>query len=469
MTGLAIGLAFLTSFALGYAAVVTWAGIAALLLVRRSASGWASIAIVAVAVFGAYWATSHHGHDGEMLTSGGFEGVGRVVAGPFHTRSGQQLTIRGESTGNLPVCVYTDVAARPHVGDLVFVAGQLSQPRDLSRIGQASLVARDCAARLSANNVIVVLPGKGVLARLSHVRTDLSAFLMRAAPGDTGTLLSGLVTGDDGALSNSAYQAFLESGTTHITAISGANFAVLVLLLGIALSGSMRRSAGFVAAATTMIWLYAVMVGLQPSALRAALLATAVLVGRWIGRTPDLLTLTLLLASIQVVVRPNDFDTLAFQLSLAATLALILVFDGSERIGRHWFEALVLCVIAAQLATIPVLAARIGTLNGTGLRASLLVGPLASLVFPAALIGGLLGQVMPSIGEAALYPAIVGGQLIVAIVNWCAELLPGNVQLGSPVPAAIATLTLVCWGVIFALSGDLRRMGRHGWEVAKSW
>ncbi len=193
--------------------------------------------------------------------------------------------------------MYAASSPRPHrSGDRVFISGRVTLPQDLSEIGQAVLRTRDCTVQLQSQNLVIVETGSGIQAQLSRFRTDLSDFLMQAAPGDTGALLSGLVTGDDGALSDEASNAFLNSGTTHITAISGANFAVLTLLLGAMATGAMRRSLWFIGMATGVIWLYAAMVGMQPSALRAALLASAVLIGRWLGRRPDLLTLTLLLA-----------------------------------------------------------------------------------------------------------------------------------------------------------------------------
>ncbi len=470
MAGLAIGLAFLSSFGLGTPAVVVWIGIVILLRARGSVGSVAAIAVLAAAMGGAFWADANRAELDVHLPPGGFEGVASVVDGPFLTQNGQWFIVRGAATHHQDVCVYADPSPRTHVGDQLFLVGTVTLPRDLSEIGRAALRARECVAQLGAEKTLVVTTGSGMRAWLSNVRISLSDSLMRAAPGDTGALLSGLVTGDDGGLSESAGSAFLSSGTTHITAISGANFAVLTLLLGVIATGAMRRSLWFVCVATSVIWLYAIMVGLQPSAVRAALLATAVLAGRWLGRIPDLLTLTLLLASLQIAFRPNDFDTLAFQLSIAATLALIVVFDGSERIRtRSWPASLALCVIAAQLATLPVLAARLGTLNGIGLLANLIIGPLASAAFPIALAGALLGQVMPALGEFVLTPAILIGDAMIWVVQWMNEMLPGTVQLGEPVPEAIAILAIVSWGAIFAMSGDLRRMGRQAWSTVRGW
>ncbi len=470
MTGLAIGLAFLVSFGLGFASVIFWFGLALLLRARESLSTVAVITIVAAAFAGALWAYANLDETAPLVRSGPFEGVATIRDGPFLTQSGQRFVIRGESTQRQDVCVYADSSPRPHAGDLVFISGRVTLPQDLSELGQAVLRTRDCAVQLRSDSLVVVETGRGIQAELSQFRTDLSDFLMQAAPGDTGALLSGLVTGDDGALSDGASSAFLNSGTTHITAISGANFAVLTLLLGAMATGAMRRSLWFIVMATGVIWLYAALVGMQPSALRAALLASAILVGRWLGRVPDLLTLTLLLASVQIMLRPHDFHTLAFQLSIAATLALILVFDGSGRMGeRSWALSLGLSVVAAQLATLPILAAQLGTATGISLFANLAIGPLASLAFPIAIAGGMIGQGAAGVGEIVLLPAIWVADAMIATVIWIGNNLPGTVQLGPPVPGASAVLFLACWTIVLGLSGDLRRMCKHGWMLIRNW
>ena len=470
MTGLAIGLAFLVSFGLGLASVILWSGLAIMFRARYSLSTFGALSIVVAALFGAMWANANQNEVAPGMRAGSFEGVASVIDGPYLTQRGQRFIIRGESTQGQNACVYADSSPRPHVGDLVFIAGRVTLPQDLSELGQAVLRTRDCAVQLRSNNLMVVEEGTGIWAHLSRFRTDLSDFLMQAAPGDTGALLSGLVTGDDGALSDEASNSFLDSGTTHITAISGANFAVLTILLGVMATGAMRRKFWFIAMATGVIWVYAAMVGMQPSALRAALLASAVLVGRWLGRVPDLLTLTLLLASAQIVLRPHDFSTLAFQLSIAATVALIVVFDGSGRIDApSWGMSLGLSMIAAQLATLPILAAELGNANGISLVANLAIGPLASLAFPIALAGGLIGQLTAGVGDVMLLPAIWTADLMIALVTWIGTHLPGTVQLGPPVPGANTILFVACWAVVLGLSGDLRRMGRHGWELIRNW
>lgn len=470
MLGLAIGIAFLTGFGAGAIALIVWIALAAVTVARSSVVPLSALLIVGAGVLGVWY--SHQANTDSVVVTrpGSFEGIVRVSDGPFLTQSGQRFLATANQNPEGVLCVYAPNEPQVFSGDRVFATGRTTLLSDLSQVGEAAARTRGCDAQLRIESMRLVTSGSGILASLSHARVQLSEFLMQSAPGDVGALMSGLVTGEDGGLSTDAGDAFRSSGTTHITAISGANFALIVLLLGVIATGSMRRNAGFLLAATVVIWMYAAMVDLQPSSLRAALLATAVLLGRWLGRRPDLLTLTLLLAALQIAIRPRDFDTLAFQLSLAATLALVVVFDGSERTpGRSWYSTLTLSVLAAQLSTIPILAYTLGTVSGIGLVANLVVGPLAGLAFPIALVGALIGQLSAGIGEIALLPARWLCEVILYVVEWAHAHLPGSVQLGEPTAAAMGTIALACWLWILWLSGDLRRMARHAIALARSW
>jgi ComEC/Rec2-related protein len=470
MAGVAIGLALLTGFGLGFAALVVWAGSAAVLRLRSQCSTALMVVVLIAAATGSLFARFEAARPMDAPPDGEFEGELRIVDGPFLTQTGQRFTAAGDALPGSLMCVYAGSAPQVNTGDLVLGIGRVTLLQDLSDIGRAAASTRGCSAQLRLETMAVLAGGHGIRAALSRIRVELSRFLMQSAPGDTGALMSGLVTGDDGALSSDASEAFLNSGTTHVTAISGANLALIVLLLGMLTTGSMRRSLAFVLAATVAIWLYVLMVGMQPSALRAALLATAVLAGRWLGRMPDLLTLTVLLAALQVLIRPNDLETMGFQLSLAATIALIVVFDGRERAGNSsWMPSVVLSVFAAQLATLPILAMRIGEVSLISLLANLIIGPLAAIAFPLALVGAMIGQIAPTLGEAFLTPAIVVSRGMLNTVSWSQDYLPGTVQLGAPTPATMIVLTATTWTAIFWMSGDLRRFARYSLKVVRSW
>ena len=93
---------------------------------------------------------------------------------------------------------------------------------------------------------------------VADLRTRLGTVLRRSAPGDAGVLLSGLVTGDDDGFSPERKNAFIRTGTTHLTAVSGSNLALVAGILatvGSATIGRHRASWQFVT--ILGIWAYA--------------------------------------------------------------------------------------------------------------------------------------------------------------------------------------------------------------------
>lgn len=130
-----------------------------------------------------------------------------------------------------------------------------------------------------------------------------SRFLERAAlvGGDVAGLLPGLATGDTSALDAGLEEAMRTASLTHLTAVSGANCAVVVVAgwTIAALLGAGRRLR--TVAALALLAGFVVLVTPEPSVVRAAVMATVVLLAR-LGRrsgaaVPALLATVVLLVA----------------------------------------------------------------------------------------------------------------------------------------------------------------------------
>ena len=105
----------------------------------------------------------------------------------------------------------------------------------------------------------------------SRPQSWLDQMLTGVVPGDKGALLSGLVTGRDDALSDERKEAFRNTGTSHITAISGSNLALLVTIA--TLSGrflGLRRRRSWQIGLIVALWGYALLTGFNLPVGRAA-------------------------------------------------------------------------------------------------------------------------------------------------------------------------------------------------------
>lgn len=232
------------------------------------------------------------------------------------------------------------------------------------------------------------------------VAGDLRAGLVRACSSlspEAAGLLPGLVVGDTTGQSRQVVDEFRAAGLSHLTAVSGANVAIVcgaVLLLcrvsrlGPRLSVVLAGLAliGFVFVARP-----------QPSVLRAAAMGAVTLLALVLGRRAS--AMPALSASVigLLLVDPELGVELGFALSVVATAGLVVLAPRwAGRLRDHGVPpglAEVLAVPAAAfLVTAPLIAGMSGRLGLLTVIANLLAEPM---VAPATILGALATVIMP--------------------------------------------------------------------------
>lgn len=240
-----------------------------------------------------------------------------------------------------------------------------------------------------ATSADIVAPAGGVFAVAAAVRAD---FVDRAVrlPGPGGELLPGLAVGDTRAVSEELDAAMLTSGLSHLTAVSGANCAIVVgaAFWLVALCRGGRRLRVTVALATLAA--FVVLVTPEPSVIRAATMAGLAMLTVLLGRPSAGVSVLSLAVTGILLADPWLAATPGFALSAAATAALILLAPPLARGLRRWMPqsmALAIAVpLAAQLACGPIIALFAEQQSLIGVVANLLAAPAA----PIATVVGLL-------------------------------------------------------------------------------
>ncbi len=467
MAGIALSTAFLAGMAIGWAVLPVVAGGVILLRLggRRVHVAWlvvlAGVASLGIWRSGAMHDAPHFAWPDQITAV-----RGRVISGPLETDRVQRFDLAVTSVQAnewLPargkVCVSAPLSPRAGFGDEITAIGASEPVSEVRPSLGRTFLARGCIALLQASSISVTTPGNGWRAWIDRLRRKLTDGLHAAAPGDAGVLLAGLVTGDDQALSDHQRTAFISTGTTHITAVSGSNVALLmVILTGLGAAAGWIRSSAWMAVVAAVVWTYAVMVGLGPPALRAALVATGALLASLLGRRPDPVTLIAVSAALEAAWRPGDIATLAFRLSVVSSLALALAVPAMGEPGRLWWlSSSVRGTAAAQVATLPVLAQSFGTVPLVALVANLLILPVVGVVFPLAFGASVLGLASATIGAALTFPAAIGARWILEVVDHVSR-LPGGVTLvGAQHVGTTVFSTGLTVGVISLLSAEIRR------------
>ena len=227
---------------------------------------------------------------------------------------------------------------------------------------------------------------------------DIRRHLVEAAAGlspDARGLLPGLVVGDTSGLPDALTTDARSTGLTHLLAVSGSHFAVLggsVVLL-------FRRFGprpGAVAGVLALLVLV-VVVGPQPSVLRAAVMGSITLAAMLLGRTRSALPALCAAVIGLLLTAPELAASAGFALSVQATAGLVLIAPSWSaaltRRGwpRGWADLLVVPA-AAAVVTVPVIATLSGTVSLAGLPANVLVAPV---VAPALILGALTAIAAP--------------------------------------------------------------------------
>lgn len=315
-----------------------------------------------------------------------------------------------------PVLVSGSIAADAPPGPGDRIAGQL-------RLRPAPPSERVAAfARLSgAATVIATADGPlGATASLRAGFLELSAGL----PGAGGELLPGLAVGDDRRVGEGLEQAMNDSSLTHLTAVSGANCALVVglVLLGGRAVG-LRRGVRLAFAGLALA-AFVALVTPQGSVIRASAMAGIVLLVEGAGRRvsgPPVLCLAVIAL---LAADPGLALDLGFALSAAATLGLLVGAGPLARRLEGWMPrplALAIAVpVAAQLACQPVLVLLDPALPLYGVLANLLAAPAAPIATVAGLVACLLVGVAPPLALATAWIAWLPAAWIGAVAEVCA-------------------------------------------------
>ncbi|MDO5051943.1 MAG: ComEC/Rec2 family competence protein [Pseudoclavibacter sp.] len=285
---------------------------------------------------------------------------------------------------------------------------------------------------LFAHRAASVLAPPGAMPAWAHGLREGLAAAAAELPEPGGRLVPGLATGDTRALDERTEQAMRIASLAHLTAVSGANCAIVVG--GILLAGRLLRVPRTVRALAAGAGLagFVLLVTPEGSVLRAGVMAAIALgAGGW-GRAARGVPLLLLAATVLLAADPGIADDAGFALSVLATAGLLLLAEPlALRLARvlpRWLAVALAVPLAAQLACQPVLLLLQEGLPLYGAVANLLAAPAAPLATVLGLLACLLLPVAPWAAEWPLRGAWLAAQWIGAVAHgvagWPAATLP---------------------------------------------
>ncbi len=326
---------------------------------------------------------------------------------------------------------------------------------------------------------------------IARTRHALSRYLRAVLPGRQGAFAAAIIVGDRAAIDDADAEALRAANLSHLLAISGLHMGILTgLVFGLVrlllaalpwtayrLSTKKTAAVAALAAGLAYLLLSGATVATQRAFIMVAVAFTAVLLDR-----PAITMRALAVAAVVIlVIRPISLLDAGFQMSFAATGALVAGYEAlrgwrarhphvrvrraegwRDRLG--WMLRLAAVYVAALLftsalagaATAPIAAWHFNRTAPYGLLANLLAVPVMGLwIAPLACISAAVAPL--GLAEPVLRAMGLGIEHILVVAHWVGG-LPGAVQ---PVRAAgPAVLALI------ALGGLWLALWRGTWRLA---
>jgi len=292
---------------------------------------------------------------------------------------------------------------------------------------------------------------------LNNLRHAIGEDMRSHMPGATGAVAAAMTVGETGPIPAADKMLLRDAGLAHMLAIAGLHLGIVAgiiffnvrLLLTLWPALALRMPVKKIAAALALMsaLIYLLLAGRPIPAQRAfimvAFLFTAVLLDR---RGVTLRTLAIA-AMFLLLAFPEAMFGASFQMSFAATLAIVSLFETFGRrmhIGASWWRriashavGIITTSLAATLATAPFVLYNFNRFAIFGLVANMAVIPLATFVIMPGVVLSLL--LMPlGLQQIGYIPLRYGTQWMLDMAAWVTALPHSALHLPAPSDAGLA-------------------------------
>lgn len=385
------------------------------------------ILVVTVAGGSAFFFAVQHSDD-SLINYAGFPVTvdGTVVEEPIfhadHTAYRLSINVVETSEGSFPVTgtllakIYGDGGENYWFGERLRLSGTIIEPRGRRNPGgfdyRFYLLSQGVDALIYPAKARVSSLGPGEVGKLTEsaaiIRSAMTESIKSALPSPSAELLTAILFGQRDQLPPEVEENFRRAGVGHLMAVSGLHVGIIAaMILGLWRRLNLKGNLPLILAIALVI-VYAYLTGMRPSALRAAIMVSIALAALLLDRERDLPTAVAFAALVTLFINPLLLFTIGFQLSYAATLALIYIYRPLERIlidlncPRYLIAPLVV-TIAAQIGVLPLCIYYFQYIPTGVLLFNLLLLPMIALVVGLGLTGALISLVFPAGGAYLLW------------------------------------------------------------------
>jgi competence protein ComEC len=343
------------------------------------------------------------------------------------------------------IVIYTDRYPRYHYGDIINIKGKVKPFSDFR--SYSSIIV---SGKMRYPSIELFAPARFSLRKTALlIKNKITSSLQKIIPEPKSSLLISLMFGAKNNLTSVLEKQIRRCGLSHVIVASGLHLSIITKALSgfldiLYLSSSVNFVVSFL-----FILGFAFMAGLTPSIIRAAIMASLLILSRFSFRLYNSFNALLLAAVIMIWLNPLIlFWDLGFQLSFLATAGIIFLYPIWKE-SKFWQQDLfnkkgqiiretVLSTFSALTFVIPWVIFRMQVFSLVAPITNLLILPLVPFV--------MAGGAMVAISSLLFYPI---GLFLGALLNLILAYLLKVISLFSSLPwSQIYIPSILHWLII---------------------
>ena len=373
--------------------------------------------------------------DGETVTI-----QGRVTDYPqvYEAYARVELVLEGETLPHVTLLLYDSSGALDEAepGDHLVCSARLR--RSDQRYGEHYdlYLSRDIYLTATAKSDIQISSGGfDVRTVPARVNRAVSSMVDRIFPPDTAGFMKSLMLGDKQDLyaDTALYVSMSRAGFLHIVAVSGMHIAFLIGLIQLLMGNTWRSSL----LCLGLVWFFVLVTGSSPSAVRAAIMQSFLLLAPLVRRENDPATSLATALALILAFNPYSASSVSLQLSFSAMAGILCLAEPlrdliSRTLPEHWAERLrrSISTAASSLAvmafSVPIMVWHFGSVSLLSPLTNILGLWAVSFCFCGGYLRCLLGFLFLPAGAVAAW-----------LVSWLARYLFLVARAVSAIPFAV--------------------------------
>jgi competence protein ComEC len=367
--------------------------------------------------------------------------IGKIVQEPEVREKSQKLIIKTEEIQfkdlsqkiEEKVLVITRRYLEYQYGDKLKITGKLETPKIFEDFNYQNYLKKDYIFSLIYFPKIELLEREKpknftekFFTKILKFKNKLREVISQNLSPPQSSILSAMILGDKRKISQEWKEKLNIAGVRHITAVSGLHITVLTLILmTLFLSLGFWRQQAFYFS-LIFIFLFILLTGFQPSAIRAGIMGGLVLFAQYLGRLSKSSQALFFAGALMLFLNPFLKYDIGFQLSFLAMLGIIYLLPFFQEylkfISWENLRDILAMTFSAYLFTLPILIYNFGYFSLVAPLSNLLIVPLLYWIMLFGFLFVLAGTLWSFLGWLLSFPLWLLLTYLIKIVDWFSQI-----------------------------------------------